>query len=481
MNQSTAIVWMNITTSANWQRPPVGIVRVERSLCAELAKLYGTRFKTCVWDGRKFIERTPYLRDQCTTDSPRDEAQTPAKDTRLPPIFPILPKRKAVIAIAQGLLSLMPASLRPYLNRLLYALRSRATRLLSNDRLRRLAAPIWSNSATTSLIKNGTPKLATVTSNEASGLFSPGDVLISVGLDWDHSYYKHFYALRTFKGVKVVTCCYDLIPVLYPQYCVNDVAGIFTSYFLELADGSDLMLCISKQSEKDLNELLDRTGGARPPTHVVPMGDNVPTAGNEEISEEVQALCKEPFILFVSTIERRKNHEVLYRAYHLLCTQGRKQDLPKIVFVGMQGWGVAELLKDIELDPVTRSLIVRLNHVNDAELRALYEAAKFCVFPSLYEGWGLPVGEALSMGKAIICSNRGSLPEVGGELVRYVDPWSPQAWADELYRMSTDDEWRMHWEQMARKNYRTRTWAAAATSVKERITEMINPAIKSLN
>ena len=173
MNQSNAIVWMNITTSANWQRPPVGIVRVERSLCAELAKLYGIRFKTCVWDGQKFIEWSAGLQDHRTTGSPRDEAQTAAKHTRLPPLFPILPKRKAVIALAQGLLSLMPAILRPHFNRLLYALRSRSTRLLSNDRLRHLAAPIWSKSATTSVIKGGTTEVATVTSDEVSRLFSP--------------------------------------------------------------------------------------------------------------------------------------------------------------------------------------------------------------------------------------------------------------------------------------------------------------------
>lgn len=473
MSESTPIVWMNITTSSSWKRPPVGIVRVERSLCAELAKLYGERFKTCVWDGQKFIECAPAFQNHPATDSfHSDEAQARAPHAPFPPIFPILPKRKAVIALAQGLLSLAPIRLRPYINRLLYALRSQTRRLLSNDRLRRVAALIGTKSPTSMSVKSGEPEITSVMSDEAYRLFSSGDALLSVGLDWDHSYYKHFYALRAFKGVKIVTCCYDLIPVLYPQYCVNNVAGIFTSYFLELADGSDLVLCISRQSEKDLNELLDRTGGARPPTHVFPLGDNVPIAGIEEMSAEVKELCKEPFILFVSTIERRKNHEVLYKSYHLLCTQGKQRDLPKLVFVGMQGWGVDELLKDIELDPLTQGLIVRLNHVNDAELRSLYEAAKFCVFPSLYEGWGLPVGEALSMGKAVICSNRGSLPEAGGELVLYVDPWSPQAWADELYRMATDAEWRGQWEQMAREHYHAKTWFEAATSVKESFTKI---------
>jgi glycosyltransferase involved in cell wall biosynthesis len=254
---------------------------------------------------------------------------------------------------------------------------------------------------------------------------------------------------------------------MYPQYCVSDVATMFTSYFLEVADGSDLVLCISKQSEKDFNELLTRTGGACPATHVFPLGDNVPDASNEEISSVVQSVCQTPFILFVSTIERRKNHEVLYRAYHLLCEQGKHATLPKLIFVGMQGWGVGELLKDIELDPQTREKIVRLNHVNDTELRALYESALLCVFPSFYEGWGLPVGEALAMGKAVLCSNRGSLPEVGGDLVKYVDPWCPRTWADELLKMVEDDAWRNEWEQKVRDNYNIRTWASAAQSVKK--------------
>jgi glycosyltransferase involved in cell wall biosynthesis len=150
-----------------------------------------------------------------------------------------------------------------------------------------------------------------------------------------------------------------LIPVLYPQYCVNDVANIFANYFLELADGSDMILCISKQSETDLKEMLAQMGGANPVTNVFPLGDNTPKSLNDKISPEVRAIILEPFILYVSTIERRKNHEILYRAYHLLCSQGEKARLPKLVFVGMPGWGVGELLKDIELDPLTQDLIVR--------------------------------------------------------------------------------------------------------------------------
>jgi glycosyltransferase involved in cell wall biosynthesis len=462
---------MNVTTSANWQRPPVGIVRVERSLCAELGKLYGASFRQCVWQGDRFVEWVPQLESQGvsveSTLQPAS-AERPAAASVLPPMFPILPRKLALAAVGQGLLSLMPGRVRPYFNRVLYALRPRVVRLLTSSWFQRRLNGLRRRAAERGGVV-AVPEQPVLAKLDPGALFSPDDVLISVGLDWDYPYYKQFYALRRYKGVKVVTCCYDLIPVLFPQYCVGNVAGIFTSYFLDVADGSDLVLCISKQTEKDLNDMLERTGGARPPTHVFPLGDNVPVAGSEEISPTVKAICKEPFILFVSTIERRKNHEVLYRAYHLLCKDGKRANLPKLLFVGMQGWGVDELMKDIELDPVTQGLIVRLNHVSDAELRALYEAARFCVFPSLYEGWGLPVGEALSMGKAVICSDRGSLPEVGGDLVRYVEPWNPQAWAEEIYRMATDDGWREQWELRAAKHYRSRKWSDAAMSVKSGI------------
>lgn len=461
MSERTSIIWMNVTTSARWQRPPVGIVRVERELCSELAKIFGADFKQCIWQDGRFIEWLPTSEDNSLQENKIMQVTQMGKQ-ELPSIFPILAKRQALISLAQSLLSLMPNKLRPYFNRVLYALRPFVLRILSSDRFRRVLSKVSRKD-----ILGG--KGTTSPLGKRVGfceLFSPGDVLISIGLDWDYPYYKEFYRLRKNNGVKIVTCCYDLIPVYYPQYCVSNVANIFTSYFLEIADGSDLVLCISKRSEQDFKVLMDRTGGAQPVTQVIPMGDNVPQALGGQASSTVEAVCGDAFILFVSTIERRKNHEVLYRAYHLLCREGFKDKLPKLVLVGMQGWGVDELMKDIELDPLTQGMIVRLNHVSDTELRLLYEKAKFCVFPSLYEGWGLPVGEALSMGKAVISSDRGSLPEVGGALVRYVDPWSPRAWADEIYRMATDDLWRQQWEENAKHKYRIRYWSDTALAVK---------------
>lgn len=470
MSEKLPTIWMNVTTSAYWERPPVGIVRVERSLRDELLQIYGGRFKQCIWSGSRFIEWDPGLQAVDSKAPARTSTGPvfPAVSPELPPIFPILNRRQALLALGQGFLSLLPARTRPFFNRFLYRIRPGIGRLLASEKARVFLNRL--RRQRTAAAKN--PQMFSPGQAEALKggiLFSPKDVLISVGLDWDHPYYKEFYELRKSMGVRVITCCYDLIPVLYPQYCVNNVSGIFTSYFLEIADGSDLILCISKQSEKDLNEMLHLTGGAKPLTHVFPLGDNVVSVTSGDISSGVRDVLAQPFILFVSTIERRKNHEILYRAYHLLCKQGLRSKLPKIVFVGMQGWGVNELIKDIELDPQTQGLIVRMNHVSDAELRALYEGALFCVFPSLYEGWGLPVGEALALGKAVISSPRGSLVEVGGDAVHYLEPWNAELWAKELLRMATDEDWRKSWENKVQTTYLARTWSDAALSVKKAI------------
>jgi glycosyltransferase involved in cell wall biosynthesis len=123
-------------------------------------------------------------------------------------------------------------------------------------------------------------------------------------------------------------------------------------------------------------------------------------------------------------------------------------------------------------------MIIILNHVNDTELRMLYDSSFFCVFPSLYEGWGLPVGEALSLGKAVICSDRGSLPEVGGDSVCYVNPWSPDAWAENIYKMISDTSWRNEWENKAKNIYRKREWVNAAISIKYKIDFLITNSKK---
>ena len=420
-------VWMNVTTSANWTRPAVGIVRVEKALCEELGKLLGpARFKQCVWSDGAFVEWLP--------------PTTYTDDRHKKTVDIIFPNSKSFDLPRRFL----------------------ARALSSFER-----KPKTSSASSSGLLEIAVPLNAALHTQPIYG-----DIVISVGLDWDQPYTASFFDLSKNKGLKIITCCYDLIPVLFPQYCVGDTVSRFKEYFNMLTWGSSAVLCISKQTQNDYLNLCSQLGSPERPTFILPLGDNVP-AGNCDVSPAIKAVLAEPFILFVSTIERRKNHEVLYRAYHLLCRSGHKHLLPKLVFVGMPGWGVGDLLKDIELDQLTQGLIVQLNHVNDGELGELYKKALFCVYPSLYEGWGLPVGDALAVAKAVLASNQGSLPEVGGDLVKYLDPWNSKSWADAIYEWVTNPAAIKEIKTKVTEQYKVRTWADAAKSVEQVIAQLI--------
>jgi glycosyltransferase involved in cell wall biosynthesis len=412
------IVWMNVSTSAEWNRPPVGIVRVEQSLAAALEELLGgQRLKKCIWQDGRFVE--------------------------------YIPARKVDLKVEAAIDVILPRT---------------PTFDPSRQFLRR-ALERHSTQTGTLAERSGHHFDVSIPLHDAEPLEPrPGDVLISVGLDWDKPYSNEFFNLKKKRGLHIITCCYDLIPVLFPHYCVGDVAPRFREYFSTLTWGSSGVLCISEQTKKDYVSLCHSSGSPAIPTCVMPLGDSVPNIDGG-ISEEIEKLSGQPFLLFVSTIERRKNHEVLYKAYRILCETGHKDALPKLVFVGMPGWGVGDLLKDISLDPLTQGLIVQLNHVTDNELNWLYEHAFFCVYPSLYEGWGLPVAEALVHGKAILSSDKGSLIEVGGDLVTYVAPWDPYSWADKILEFCRDPERVSKIEARVRAEYKGRTWRDAARVV----------------
>jgi glycosyltransferase involved in cell wall biosynthesis len=419
-------IWINVTTSANWNRPAVGIVRVERSLVEHLQRQLGQeRCRLCVWRDDQFVEWVP------------PAASVPSQVIRA--VDTILP-RTASFEVA-----------RPFLVRAMQRFSRSDSGLPEVPAVLKVVLPL---------------------SAEPPPQPMAGDFLISVGLDWDMPFTRRFHEMAKRQGLRIITCCYDLIPVLFPQYCVGEVAQRFTEYFLDLSWGSEAVLCISRQTERDYLTLCDELGAPRRRTVVIPLGDNIPSA-IDGVGEEVRSTTASPFILFVSTIERRKNHEVLYRAYHLLARRGLSQKLPRLVFVGMPGWGVGDLLKDIELDPLVAGLIVQLNHVSDSELGVLYQKAAFCVFPSLYEGWGLPVGEALAAGKAVIASGEGSLPEVGGDLVRYVSAWSPYDWADAIREYLEHPELVRESEDRVRKQYVPRRWSDTASTVRKLIDDLL--------
>jgi glycosyltransferase involved in cell wall biosynthesis len=294
--------------------------------------------------------------------------------------------------------------------------------------------------------------------------FRPGDWLISAGSDWGHGSVDEFLRLRRERGVRLASVCHDVIPFLFPQYCHRATVRDFPPYFLKLAAASEVMFCVSENSKRDAERVLREAGAPVPRMEVIRLGDNLP-AVTGGVWPEINELCRRKFMLCVATLERRKNHRVLYHALRLMRQALPEKSVPLLVFAGKPGWGVSDLLSDIALDPVTRGHIKLLHGASDAQLAELYRHAVCCLFPSYYEGWGLPVAEALAHGKVVLASNTSSLPEIGDDLVTYLDPLNPHEWARAMEEQMTNPDALAARETVVRAGYRPHPWSETAAQV----------------
>jgi glycosyltransferase involved in cell wall biosynthesis len=171
------------------------------------------------------------------------------------------------------------------------------------------------------------------------------------------------------------------------------------------------------------------------------------------------------YILFVSTIEPRKNLTTLLEAYSLLRDHGRVEPMPALAVAGSEGWLFEKTYARIEELGLTDRVRL-LGAVSDPQLTGLYQGARAFALPSLYEGFGLPALEALACGVPVLASNAGSLPEVVGDAGILLDPHDVDAWVTQLERvlLDPDEATRLReagprqaaqfsWEQAARQTW----------------------------
>ncbi len=146
----------------------------------------------------------------------------------------------------------------------------------------------------------------------------------------------------------------------------------------------------------------------------------------------------EAYLLFVSTIEPRKNLTRLLRAWEPLYLTG---EAPPFVIVGKRGWLAEDFYAALDASPAREGMLFT-GYVADGDLPALYSGALAFVFPSLYEGFGLPPLEAMACGAPVLCANASSLPEVVGDAALLVDPTSVDAIREGLRRLLSDSDLR---------------------------------------
>jgi glycosyltransferase involved in cell wall biosynthesis len=268
------------------------------------------------------------------------------------------------------------------------------------------------------------------------------------------------------RGLHVHTMVHDLIPITAPELVPQLNQLTFHEWLRASEFYTTQYLTNSEATRQDLDHFCG-TYGIEQPVNVIrlaqarlpamtqhatgPLLQNVdlgayPGIATESLDARIQAITSYPFVLCVGTIEIRKN---VWRLATVWDRLRRKEgiNLPKLVFAGKSGWMKQDFDALLAATGNIFGWVEIIESPSDAELAHLYRKCQFLVMPSLYEGWGLPVGEALSYGKTAVVSSTSSLPEVGEGLVEYCDPTSIDSITDACLRLIADPIYRADLEQ----------------------------------
>lgn len=311
-----------------------------------------------------------------------------------------------------------------------------------------------------------------ITSINSLYSFSNKSVLISAGLQWDIDFFGAVYNKKKLIGFKVIQVVYDLIPIIMPEYCVPGMDVLFPKFIVDTFWTADAIFAISESTKKDLINFSSRLKYCSTiPVYTLKLGCDVPSSS---FIPEIQfGLRKDEFVLYVSTIEPRKNHRLLFDIWRSF--EGGEHDcLPKLVFVGSKGWNTENLIVNIEnCVKLFPEKILLLDNVSDSSLEWLYNNAMFSVYPSLYEGWGLPIAESLARGTPCIASNSSSMPEAAGSFCDLLDPFDYTGWKETIRKYIAHPELREEKSNYIKSNYNVQTWRAAMLSFKNDVDSLL--------
>ncbi|MEW5718373.1 MAG: glycosyltransferase family 1 protein [Chloroflexota bacterium] len=256
-----------------------------------------------------------------------------------------------------------------------------------------------------------------------------------------------------------VITMHDLAFMLYPRFLTRESARYYGQVDVA-ARRADHIIAVSESTKRDTIRLLGVPESKVTVIHEAAHPLFEPIA-DDSAGEFVRAHYNLPseFILFVGTIEPRKNLPTLLRAFRRLRDNYKSEAV--LAIAGNRGWlveQVDQVIAELRLGDTVRFL----GNVRNEELVYLYNAAKLFVFPSLYEGFGLPPLEAMACGTPVIVSNVSSLPEVVGDAGLLIDPEDVEALTVAMWRVLTDDKLRRELSEKGLKRAQTFSWERAA-------------------
>jgi glycosyltransferase involved in cell wall biosynthesis len=264
------------------------------------------------------------------------------------------------------------------------------------------------------------------------------------------------YELPYRASLPQVVTVHDLTMVTHPEWHEPAKVRYFGWAMRRAVQAADRVLCVSATTARDLAEHL---GVAPDRVDVTPLGTDLTPASERAIADLRARLGLDgPFLVGLGTLEPRKDLPTLVRAFATLA-----RDLPHhLVLAGLPGWGAGELAAAVEASGVADRIHLP-GYVSEADKAALLSGADLLVYPSRYEGFGLPVLEAMACGTPVVTTTGGSLPEIAGDAALLVEPGDPGQLAAAVVKLLSDQA---AWSDLARRGY-----ARAAAFTWERCAE----------
>jgi glycosyltransferase involved in cell wall biosynthesis len=302
--------------------------------------------------------------------------------------------------------------------------------------------------------------------------FPSDTTLINLGTSWWISNYflRLRLAKRATRGVfHYVPFVHDLIPLVAPQHCAKGLTRDFIGWLTGVFSHAERFLVNSEATKSDLLSAA-RTLGLSIGTDritVVPLDADFrksATAQTHATSTELNRV-KAPYVLFVSTIESRKNHLLAFDAWLELVRLKGINHVPQLVCVGKDGWLNDAIYDKLSQSAELREKVLHLSGVSDAALVQLYQQALFTLYPSSFEGWGLPVTESLCYGKVPLVANASSLPEAGGEFAVYFQAESRSDLIKSLLTLIYSAGVLEKLERKIEQNYKPRSWRDVSAQI----------------
>lgn len=253
-----------------------------------------------------------------------------------------------------------------------------------------------------------------------------GDVFLDLDLPLGSFDRGDLYKVLSENKVSIVTTVYDIIPILFPNTCDNSIVSLFTRFVDATITYAERIIVNTENTKNDINQYASKKGLSSKNISVVPLGSDygLENTVDNKINSKIEKIVNgNKYLLSVGTIEPRKNHKYSFEAFKL----GLFDSNINYVIVGKKGWKVDELYKEMQSHPQLNKSLFLLEDISDFELDYLYKNAYFTLFPTQYEGFGLPVVESIQRGVPVLTSDIPVMREVGKNAADYFDLSNPKS------------------------------------------------------